>query len=996
MSSQPTEYEQLPLEVAARIDAACDRFEQAWKAVPAGGTIPNLAAYVGEADEPTFPMLLRELAAIDRACRQRYGFPAQPDENPELGAVARDSVTSVAGSGRRGVSLPASRMANGPRVSGLELLEVLGSGGMGVIFKARQLTLGREVAVKFVQDAHLEGARQHERFLREARAIARLKHPHLVQLYEFGEVPSTDGATSQPYLVLEYIPGGSLADHLRGSSLSPGEAARLIETLAEAIHYAHQQGVIHRDLKPANILLQKSEIRNPQSDAQTEIFSDVRFKMSELYPKITDFGLAKFLTEAGLTRTGDVLGTPSYMAPEQAIGKVGVITAAVDVYGLGAILYEALTGRPPFRAETGVATLSQVQQDDPVPPRRLQPTVPRDLETICLKCLRKEAGRRYATAQELADDLRHFRAGESIRARPVGRGERVVRWCRRKPVVAGLLAALVFVFLAGFSGVLVLWQRDRRHAAEAERERDIARQQQKRAEHHLRRIRESADRLTKLGNDLWQRPGLSDTGKAVLDEALIFYQQLLPEEGSDPDVRLEAAQLYHSLGGIHHILGQWDQAVEAFGQEAHLLFGLLAVEPPKPELRLQLANSHRSRAHVLRDLGKLRDARAAYGQAAELHEQLLGESPADPHAKIELANTLQNLTTVLSALDDAETLKPLYDRILELDRAAVADAPEDVGCKAELALGLEAQGVFFLDTRQNSRAEHVLREALTIRQQLLASGRVSRAYERYVARSHANMGRAQAAAGQPGSAEKSYREGMKLLDQSVKEFPHLLFYRIELAETMASLADLLEGRNRRQEAEKVRRRVVGQYETLITDFPVNSENLRGLVQSYVLLGSVLWDLSRHAEAAEMYRKALKRDPESPGANNGLAQFLATGPELPLRNPAEAARLAQKAITASPQTGIYWNTLGAARYRCGEHKVAIAALESSMRLRQGGDSYDWFFLAMANQRLGAGAEASRWFARAVAWMDQHQLHNPELRRLRAEAEGVLANGGKPRP
>ena len=195
---------------------------------------------------------------------------------------------------------------------------------------------------------------------------------------------------------------------------------------------------------------------------------------ADLCVKVTDFGLAKFLAGGDLTHSGDVLGTPSYMAPEQAAGKSAPITAAVDVYGLGAILYEALTGRPPFAAATVDATLGLVRQDEPVPPRRLQPTVPRDLETICLKCLRKEAGRRYATAQDLAVDLRRFEAGEPIRARPVGTTERVIVWCRRKPGFAGLLAALVLVFLAGSSGVLWQWQHARRNAAGQSRTRPLS------------------------------------------------------------------------------------------------------------------------------------------------------------------------------------------------------------------------------------------------------------------------------------------------------------------------------------------------------------------------------------------------------------------------------------------------------------------------------------------------------------------------------------------
>ena len=379
---------------------------------------------------PSERVLNRELLALDRACRKRYGLRSWARTLPGTGSGGRrPRRPPPRRSQRRQSDVPAGRPAHWPEVHGLELVEVLGSGGMGVVFKARQVALGRDVAVKFLRDAHRAEPGRRERFVQEARAIARLRHPHLVQLYEFGEVPAAGGAASQPYLVLEYVSGGSLADVLRGSPQPPGEAARLVATLADAIHYAHQQGVIHRDLKPANVLLHAPEVdgEGQSEGARGPRFSPRRPLTADLCAKVTDFGLAKFLAGGDLTHSGDVVGTPSYMAPEQAAGKSAPITAAVDVYGLGAILYEALTGRPPFAAATVDATLGLVRQDEPVPPRRLQPTVPRDLETICLKCLRKEAGRRYATAQDLALDLRRFQAGEPVRARPVGTTERVDR-----------------------------------------------------------------------------------------------------------------------------------------------------------------------------------------------------------------------------------------------------------------------------------------------------------------------------------------------------------------------------------------------------------------------------------------------------------------------------------------------------------------------------------------------------------------------------------------
>jgi WD40 repeat protein/tetratricopeptide (TPR) repeat protein len=329
-----------------------------------------------------------------------------------------------------------------PTVPGYEILGELGRGGMGVVWKARHLGLNRLVALKMILAGGHAGPDERQRFRTEAEAVAQLAHPHIVQIHDVGEC---DGLL---FCSLEFCPGGSLSDQLDGTPWPGAKAAALVETLARAMNAAHERGIVHRDLKPANVLLAEDGS-----------------------PRITDFGLAKKLEEdSGQTRSGAILGTPSYMAPEQAQGKVHEIAPAADTYALGAILYELLTGRPPFRAATPLETVLQVLADEPVPPARLNPAVPVDLQTICLKCLQKEPGRRYGSAQELAEDLRRFQAGEPIRARPLGSLRRAIKWVRRRPLVAGLLAALVILGAVSFVVVLLLWL----HAAEQAEQRRIA------------------------------------------------------------------------------------------------------------------------------------------------------------------------------------------------------------------------------------------------------------------------------------------------------------------------------------------------------------------------------------------------------------------------------------------------------------------------------------------------------------------------------------------
>ena len=311
-------------------------------------------------------------------------------------------------------------------VPGYEILKELGRGGMGVVYQARHVQLDRVVALKMVLAGAHAGPDDLVRFRTEAEAVARLTHPNIVQIHEIGE------HEGKPFFSLELVSGGSLHDKLDGTPLPAQEAAQLVQTLARAIHVAHQRNVIHRDLKPANVLLTEDGT-----------------------PKITDFGLAKKLDEASQTQSGAIMGTPSYLAPEQAGDKQLPISPATDVYALGAILYECLTGRPPFKAATAMDTVLQVISNEPVAPRQLQPRTPRDLETICLKCLQKEPAKRYQSAEELADDLQRWSNDEPIVARRVGAWERCVKWMKRRPALASLLlvsfaAALALLILAGF------------------------------------------------------------------------------------------------------------------------------------------------------------------------------------------------------------------------------------------------------------------------------------------------------------------------------------------------------------------------------------------------------------------------------------------------------------------------------------------------------------------------------------------------------------------
>jgi eukaryotic-like serine/threonine-protein kinase len=472
--AHPHDEEAPEVALARHVDAICRRFEADWRA----GRIPAISDYLGEIAEEGRGFLRAELEALESELRQAdeaatvaqaslptFPIPgmARPSVHEDATVAPRDDATvdlGPPGSTQTEASSPTHVRYFGD----YEIIREIARGGMGVVFQARQVSLNRLVALKMILAGQLANDTDVKRFYTEAEAAANLDHPGIVPIYEVGQ------HQGQHYFSMGFIEGQSLSQRLAEGPLPPGDAAELMKKVAESIEYAHQHGVIHRDLKPANILLD-----------------------SKGNPRVTDFGLAKKReVDSGLTGSGQIMGTPSYMPPEQTGGKRSEIGPAADVYSLGATLYAMITGRPPFQAATPMDTLIQVVGDEPVPPRRLNASIPRDLETICLKCLEKEPGKRYSSAAAMEEDLRRYLAGEPIAARPVRAWERAWKLARRRPVVAGLAAALLLATILGIAGITWQWRKAEQNFALAEVLRSLAEENARVARVNERKARESA------------------------------------------------------------------------------------------------------------------------------------------------------------------------------------------------------------------------------------------------------------------------------------------------------------------------------------------------------------------------------------------------------------------------------------------------------------------------------------------------------------------------
>jgi tetratricopeptide (TPR) repeat protein len=911
-----------------------------------------------------------------------------------------------------------------PTVPGYEILGVLGRGGMGVVYKARQIGLGRLVALKMILAGAHAGPDAVSRFRREAEAAARLQHPHIVQIHEIGV---HDGL---PYLSLEYVEGGSLAQKLAGTPLPPRQAAQLVETLARVVHVAHQRGIVHRDLKPGNVLL---------GDDGT--------------PKVADFGLAKRLDDpAGQTASGDILGTPSYMAPEQAGGKHRPVGPAVDTYALGAILYDLVTGRPPFKAASAMGTVWQVLHQEPVPPRQLQPKLPRDLETICLKCLRKEPSKRYGSAGDLADDLHRFLHGEPIRARPVRVWERGVKWAKRRPLMA-VEVVLLAVVGVGLMVAAVVWRQhqiqqlhdlraevgkwvdDGWKALDSRQFQDaqlFLNEAQKRAQAHpdLKDLQARAKDLnaeaTRRLRDAQRRAEADTVSRDFLrlrDEALLLGSGLLAEAGLSPDPLAAQAAAWKALdrlgvtpagttGPAEHFdfTPQKRQEVVAGCYELLLLLAELEAQQDHPErgtqalrileraaqLGLVTRAYHLARARYLKLQARGAEALAAEAAAARLAPAsaldffLLGVAA---HRQGDLRQAEQDFREALDRPGDhfwpGYFLALCYLRHQQTGPALAAltacldrQPPSFPWCRLLQSFAYTQLGDFPAAEAAFVKAEEINREGSPDRRREAAySIRLNRAAlrmrEAQAADTLAHVVPVAGPVGWPGPApvaevvrEQAYALARDDLERAIDLQP-------KAYQARARLALLYQARGQFEQALDQ----LDQLQKALEDSPAEPSALASLYRQRARLHGDRGNLT--AALADWDRVLESRRPNTPQARALLAEdYLEQGRMFHTRQRyQEAVQAYRNALNVRPDNAAVYCWLGRALLEMKRYAEAVAALDQYQNRKSDALAPDFFwYRGQALKDLGGSllakdrSEADGVYARAVqdltSWLNAH--------------------------
>jgi serine/threonine-protein kinase len=848
---------------ADRLNRLGAEYEAAWQATVKGGPPPRLESYLEQVPEAEQAQLRQKLEKILGAFRLRETLdteqPAPPapaaavDHVPGASAPA-NTVDHVRAPDTGAGGIPAARprgkgRRERPTVPGYEILGELGQGGMGVVYQARQTALNRLVALKMVLAGAHATAQHLARFHAEALAIARLQHPNIVQIYEVGEHHGL------PYFSLEFVDGGPLDKKIDREPQPPRDAARLAEILARAMHFAHQRGILHRDLKPGNVLL-----------------------TADGTPKITDFGLAKAVEDedSSQTRSGTLLGTPSYMSPEQARGQVHAIGPSADLYSLGAVLYELLTGRPPFQGATLMDTLDQVRTREPVPPTELQPKVPTDLETICLKCLQKEPGKRYANAEALADDLGRFLRGEPIHARPVGPVERLWRWSRRNPWVASLGTAvfLLLFIVAGVSlGALVIINDEKNHALAAQKQAEKNEAAANKAQREAQEANQVASRqadvaLTTVGTLVDKAQAqLEDREERtrklrqeLVDTAMKGLEEILKTPGRTGLLGRITAKAHLKRVDIYRELGRAREALQEYELGCAIVKDQAVDEPQSDRAQGNLAAVSTKLAIMSMELGN--DARAArdyYGQALARWEKLLTQ-PCDNFftpllVKQSMASSLTGLGIMSLRVGDPRAAWDYATRALALWEGILAGGMDSPGGKEIRADTYQLLGDVSWRLGDADATHRYFAQCLELREGLVTASPDRPNLPRFLAIAAGIYGDALYRLGDAGKAREYYTRSLNRLQELTAKDPENTEVRWLLALAHYRLATVALRRDDASAARQAYQEALKLREGLVKAQPSNQPWQNAYMVSLARRG-------QHARAAEIAARVAQQSPKN--------------------------------------------------------------------------------------------------------------------------------------
>ncbi len=694
-----------------------------------------------------------------------------------------------------------------------ELIQELGRGGFGVVFLARDRILDNLIALKMPHSHVLTNNSLRQRFIREARVAAGLQHPHIVAVHEAGEIGPVN------YIVYTYCPGITLAEWLRSQKeqVNAQEAARWLASLAEAVAYAHSQGVMHRDLKPANILL-----HTPNNSPTNYI------------PKITDFGLAKREREEQHTATGAILGTPMYMAPEQAKSKAA-ITPAVDVHALGVLLYELLAGHPPYRGESDYDTLQLVANQDPLPLRKLRPRLPVDLETICLKCLQKDPSLRYASAQELADDLRRFLKSEPIHARPVSWWERTWRLCQRHPLVTSLLLALFLTVIGGVAGVLYQ-NHERTLQADA-------------AKAWLQKLIGFLRNEIAEAKQLLENPKTIQQGRQKLISMLPNFESVLHDpQNTEPWLLREFAELIMEVGGVHNLLAEYQKASQKYQQAVDVYEQILKKTGNPIDTQKSRARAVANHAFALRNLRKWSESDAIYQRAIRLGMEVLQAEPGVAKNYTFVANCIIFNVFNLQELSRIDEIEPLLLQAKEMIENALAIDPNEMRIKQNQALLHDDLGLYYLRRERMDEAKVNLEKGLSLRLAIHHTNPKQFGIGEEIGRSYYRLGLRAYQLKDWTDAEAHYRSSIKFNDMNASNYPEVPNFANNAAADRWTLASFFEEQQRFAEQAELLEEAIKIRQECNKKFPQHLLNRQGLINTCFKLARVQRELKRFNEA----------------------------------------------------------------------------------------------------------------------------------------------------